>query len=77
MSNLEKWYDWMFEGSNDRNTWVILKSATGEYLDSTIKTYTLSAPSERFLYYRFYGLQGESTNPGLSHLQIYTVDEIM
>ena len=76
-SNIERWYDWVFEGSMDANTWTILKSATGEYLSSTMKTYLLSNPSEPFLYYRFYGVQGEAANPGLSHLQIYTVDDLV
>ena len=56
--------------------WTILKSVTGEYIGSTMKTCILNVPSEPFVYYRFYGFQGESTNPGLSHLQIYTVDDL-
>ena len=76
-NNLERWYDWKFEGSNDANAWTILKLATGEYLGSRIKTYVLSEPSEAFFYYRFYGVQGEPTNPGLSHLQIYSVDDLV
>ena len=76
-NNLERWYDWKFEGSNDVNEWTILKLATGEYLGSRIKTYVLSEPSEAFMYYRFYGVQGEPTNPGLSHLQIYSVDDLV
>jgi len=71
-----KWCDWAFEGSNDTQEWNIVKSATGEYLDSTTKLYILSKPSDAFLYYRFFGVSYQGTNPGLSHLQIYTVDEI-
>ena len=71
-----KWYDWVFEGSNDTEEWNILKSVKGEYLDSTMKSYILSKPSDSFLYYRFFGVSYQGTNPGLSHLQIYTVDEI-
>ena len=76
-NNLEKWYNWKFEGSNDANSWTVLKQATNEYLGSTIKTSVLNNPSKPFLYYRFYGVQGEPTNPGLSHLQIYTVDDLV
>jgi hypothetical protein len=77
MNNLERWYDWNYEGSKDTIAWTILKSATGGYLGSTMKTYFLTEPSEPFLYYRFYGIKGEPTNPGLSHLQIYTVDDLV
>jgi len=77
MSNSERWYDWTLEGSNDENMWIILKSAAGEYIGSTIKTCVLNIPSVTFLYYRFYGMRGEATNPGLSHLQIYTVDDLV
>jgi hypothetical protein len=76
-SNSERFYDWSFDGSNDANDWTILKYVIGEYLGSSIKTYILNVPSEPFLYYRFYGIRGESTNPGLSHLQIYTVDDLI
>ena len=62
-------------GGNDGITWTILKSATGDYLGSTMKTYIL-APTAPYLYYIFYGVQSEPTNPGLSHLQIYTVDSL-
>ena len=48
-NNLERWYDWKFEGSNDSNEWIILKSATGEYVDSRMKKYVLSKPSEAFV----------------------------
>jgi len=76
-SNSERWYDWAFDGSNDANDWTILKYVLGDYLGSSIKTYILNVLSEPFLYYRFYGMRGESTNPGLSHLQIYTVDDMV
>ena len=77
MNNSEKWYDWVFEGSKDTFTWTILKSAIGDHLGPIIKTYILHSPSESFLFYRFYGFQGEATNPGLSHLQIYAVDDLL
>src|SRR2546426_3849346 len=73
--NGERWYNWWFGGGNDGITWTILKSATGDYLGSTMKTYIL-APTAPYLYYIFYGVQSEPTNPGLSHLQIYTVDSL-
>ena len=75
--NTERWHDWSLEGSNDNIIWVKLHNAYRDYIGPVIKTYILDPPSDSFSYYRFYGLRGESDNPGLSHLQIYTVDEIM
>jgi len=73
----EKWHNWTFEGSNDGVAYNILRTATGDYLGNTTKHYTLTHDQAKYLYYRFYGVQGEPTNPGLSYLQIYSIDELL
>ena len=76
-SGTERWHDWTFEGSNDGKIYTILKSVTGDYLGNITKFYTLTLGSATYLYYRFYGVQAEPTNPGLSHMQIYSVDDLL
>ena len=49
---------------------------SGDYLETTTKFYAVTTTT-KYLYYRFYGVLGEPTNPGLSYFQIYTVDDIL
>ena len=73
----EKWYNWALEASHNGVTYSILHAATGDYLGNTTKHYTLTHDQAKYLYYRFYGVQGEPTNPGLSYMQIYSIDELL
>jgi hypothetical protein len=76
-SDGERWFNWDFQGSNDGKIYTTIKSTNGDYLGNTTKFYTLAIPSEKYLYYRFHGLKAEPNNPGLSYIQIYSVDELI
>ena len=77
LSGSERWFNWVFEASNDGEIWKILYSATEDYLGNRIKLYALKASGNKYLYYRFYGVNGEPTNPGLSYMQIYSIDDLL
>ena len=77
ISGAERWYNWTIEASNGDDMWKILYFANEDYLGNRTKFYTLKAASDKYLYYRFYGVNGEPTNPGLSYMQIYSVDELL
>lgn len=76
-SGSERWFNWVIEASNDGEIWTILYSATEDHLGNRTKFYILQIISNKYLYYRFYGVNGELTNPGLSYMQIYTVDDLL
>jgi hypothetical protein len=77
LSGTERWYNWTFEGSNDIEKWDILYFAHDDYLGNKTKFYTLATGSAKYLYFRFYGVYGEPTNPGLSYMQIYSIDDLL
>jgi len=68
LSGTERWFKWAIEASNDEEIWRILYSAAEDYLGNTTKFYTLKRVSDKYLYYRFDGVIGEPTNPGLSYI---------
>ena len=78
LSGSERWFNWAFEASNDGEIWKILYSATEDYLGNRTKFYTLKTWSaNKYLYYRFYGVNGEPTSPGLSYMQIYSIGDLL
>ncbi len=76
-SGTDKWFSWVFEGSNDGEIYTILYRTIYDELGNVTKFYTLASPGPKCLYYRFYGVKAESTNPGLSYMQIYSVDDLI
>ena len=76
-SGTERWFRWAIEASNDETSWTILYSTTDDYIGNKTKFYTLKSMSDKYLYYRFVGVVGEPTNPGLSYMQIYSVDDLL
>ena len=77
MSGSERWYNWITEASNSEDTWQVIHLAIGDYLGNRTKFYHLKIVSEKYLYYRFFGVNGEPTNPGLSYMQIYSIDDLL
>ena len=73
----ERWYNWLVEANNGGDTWKVLYVALGDYLGNKIKFYTLKNVTDKYTNYRFYGLNGEPTNPGLSYMQIYSIDDLI
>src|SRR2546426_1675701 len=77
LSGTERWFNWLIEASNGDDVWLVLYVAWEDYLGNITKFYTLKTIADKYLYYRFYGLNGELTNPGLSYMQIYSVDDLL
>ena len=78
LSGSERWFNWLIEASNNGEIWKMLYSATDDYLGNRNKFYILKTwTANKYLYYRFYGLNGEPTNPGLSYMQIYSIDDLL
>lgn len=76
-SGSERWFKWLIEGSNDGEIWIILYSTTSNYLGNKTKIYKLEpGMNNKYIYYRFYGIKSEPTNPGLSYMQIYSIDNL-
>ena len=76
-SGTERWYNWIVEASNGEDIWKVLRVAWKDYLGNRTKFYTLETVSDKYLYYRFFGVNGEPTNPGLSYMQIYSIDDLL
>jgi len=77
LSGTERWFNWLVEASNGEDVWKVLHVAWGDYLGNITKFYTLKTVSDKYLYYRFFGVNGEPTNPGLSYMQIYSIDDLL
>ena len=72
----EKWFNWIVEASNDQSTWKILHTGVNDMLGYETKFYNVSIESTKYLYYRFFGVLGETGSPRLSYMQIYSLDYI-
>jgi hypothetical protein len=72
----ERWFDWRIEASNDGALYTTLFTATGILLGNIIQYFNISDVTN-YNYIRFFGVNGELTNPGLSVMQLYSVDTLI
>ena len=75
-SNLERIYDWNFQGSTDGRTFTDIISKTNTYLNTTTQFFDCSSNTVSYSYYRLYAVNAEPPNPGISYFQIYVRDSI-
>lgn len=68
-SGTERITAWRIEASNDLVEWTMLHTST-DVLGSTAQTFNFTNKTA-YLYYRFFALTGEATNPGLSRLEFH------
>jgi hypothetical protein len=69
---------WKLQGNigDGFHTWVDLFIAPNISVDSTLYTFYVT-PSAKYAQYRIFVVNAESINPGLSHWQLYAVDQII
>jgi hypothetical protein len=71
-SDVDRIYNWRFEGSVDAVTWITLYTGNNDYIGYAIKTYNIFEENENmYSCYRVYCVDAEKVNPGLSYLQLY------
>jgi hypothetical protein len=68
---------WRLQGSNDDVVWIDLYKGIGEIIDQKFKTFLVPLTAGYYIYYRFLIKRAEGGDPGLSHLQLYSVDSII
>jgi hypothetical protein len=74
-TNTQRIYNWRIEGSVDNTNWFTLYTATNPtYLGSTYQEFLIDSVS-KFQYFRLYCVNAETTNPGLSTMQLFVYDE--
>jgi hypothetical protein len=73
--NSERIYNWRIDGSNDDTNWIVLYTAPNPtYLGSKYQEFLIDSVG-KFQYFRLFCVNGESTNPGLSSMQLFVYDD--
>src|SRR5258708_26558 len=71
-------YNWQLEASSDGSHWVILYSVVNKYIgDATefINVNTTNPPWAK--YYKLVVNEAEGVNPGISYMQLFTLDQVV
>ena len=71
-------YNWQLAASSDGDRWVILYSAINKYIGETTEIMNVSTTNPPFAnYYKLVVNEAEGTNPGLSYLQLFSLDQVV
>jgi len=74
-TNRQRIYSWRLEGSTDGESYTtLLEPPNPSYIGNELE-YHLIDTTDRFNIYRLYCLEAESSNPGLSYMQLYVYSE--
>ena len=71
-SGTEYVYNWMFQGSNDNQTWTTIYQAINQPVYNNLQVgVQVNTNGVKYVIYRLFCANANPTNPGLSYFQVY------